>query len=95
VILGMGKDTMLSADLVFSLKERNVHFLYEASRDLRPGMIFSIWLDNVESGLEGDLSTEWDNFRRDLIRSGVQLLDRPNELKWMGGDKSRQLKVLN
>jgi hypothetical protein len=30
-----------------------------------------------------------------LIGSGVQLLDRPDELKWTGGDNSGQLTVKN
>jgi len=93
VIMGMEKDSILSADLVVSLNERNVHYLYQATRDLRPGMICSILLDSVELGLEGDLATEWEKFRRDMIGSRVQLLDRPDELNWTGGDKSGKLKV--
>jgi hypothetical protein len=43
----------------------------------------------------GDQATEWDSFRRSLIVSGVQLLDRPDELKWTGGDNSVFLTVKN
>jgi hypothetical protein len=95
VIMGMGKYSILSEDMVVSLNQRNVHFLYKSSQDLRPGTICSIWLDTVDLRLEGDLTTKWERFRRDLIGSGVQLLDRPDELKWMGGDNSGQLTVKN
>jgi hypothetical protein len=88
LILGMGKYSILSEDLVVSLNQKNVHYLYQASRDLRPGTICSIWLDSEELGMVGDLATEWEKFRRALIGSGVQLLDRLDELKWTGGDNS-------
>jgi hypothetical protein len=46
-------------------------------------------------GLEGDLATEWEKYRRNLIGSGIQLLDRLDELMWTGGDNSGQLTVKN
>jgi hypothetical protein len=95
LILGMGKDSILSEDLVVSLNQKNVYYLYQASRDLCPGTICSIWLDSEDLGLAGDLALEWEMFRRALIDSGVQLLDRPDVLKWTGGDYSGQLTVKN
>jgi hypothetical protein len=56
-------------------------------------MIFSIWLTNDDLGPVGDLALEWEMFRRALIDSGVQLLDKPDVLKWMGGDYSGQLQL--
>jgi hypothetical protein len=35
MILGMGKDSILSQELVALLNQRNVHYLYQASRELR------------------------------------------------------------
>jgi hypothetical protein len=93
--MGMGNNSILSEDLVVSLNQKNVHYLYQASRDICPGMICSIWLDSEDLGLVGDLATEWEKFRRALIGSGVHLLDRPDELKWTGGDIFGQLTVKN
>jgi hypothetical protein len=43
----------------------------------------------------GDQATKWDLFRRTLIGSGVQLQDRSDGLKWIGGDNSGTLTVKN
>jgi hypothetical protein len=45
--------------------------------------------------LEGDQATQWDAFRRNLIDSGILLVDRSDELIWTGGDMSRQIIVKN
>ena len=49
-------------------------------------MIFSNWIISTELDLEGQLTSEWNNFQCAIINIGVQLLMRPNELKWMGGN---------
>jgi hypothetical protein len=49
-------------------------------------MIFSNWLTSDDLDLEGHLASEWKKFRCALIKTGVQLLMRLDELKWMGGD---------
>jgi hypothetical protein len=38
---------------------------------------------------------EWDSYRRHLIDSGIKLVDRPDELIWIGGDNSGQISVKN
>jgi hypothetical protein len=43
----------------------------------------------------GRSGKEWDIFCRALIGSGVQLQDKPDELKWIGGDNSGTLSVKN
>jgi hypothetical protein len=95
LILGHGKSMILSEDLVTNLNQKSVYYLYQARSELRPGTICSIWLTSDDLGLVGDLALEWEMFRRALIDSGVQLLDRPDVLKWTGGDYSGQLTVKN
>ena len=41
------------------------------------------------------MAEEWDSYRRHLIDSGIKLMDRPDELIWIGGDKSGQITVKN
>jgi hypothetical protein len=59
-ILGMGKDSILSVELITCLNSKNVYFLYQASRASIQGSICSNWLDNTDLGLEGDYASEWD-----------------------------------
>jgi hypothetical protein len=79
MILGLGKASIFTQELVASLNQRNIHYLYQASRVLRPGTICSTWLESDELGLVGEQAIEWNIFRRSLIGSGVQLTDRPDE----------------
>jgi hypothetical protein len=72
-LLGLGKDSILSADLISYLNNKNVYFLYQASRVSPQGSICSNWLDSSDLGLEGDLAAEWEWYRRSLIGSGIQL----------------------
>jgi hypothetical protein len=95
MILGLGNTSFLSQELLFSLKQKNITFLYQARGIIRPGTISSQWKDSDELGLTGDLAKEWDLYCRALIGSGVQLQDRSDELKWIGGDKSGILSVKN
>jgi hypothetical protein len=95
VILGMGKDSFLSKELVDSLNQKNVHLLYQASCDLLQGTLCSTWLDCTTLELEGDLALEWEKYKNILISSGIHLQDHPDVLLWTGGDNSGQLMVKN
>jgi hypothetical protein len=94
-ILGMGDATILSGDLISSLNLKGVHYLYQANFEPRPRMICSNWITSDELDLEGQLASKWKNFRCALINTGVQLLMRPEKLKWMGGDSSGLISVKN
>jgi hypothetical protein len=94
-ILGLGKESILSNELIYLLNEKNVYFLYQARQAPPYGTTCSNWLDNTNLGLEGDLAIEWERYRRNLIRSRIQLTERSDELKWTGGDNSSQLTVKN
>jgi hypothetical protein len=84
VILGMGKDSFLTKELVDRLNQKNVHLLYQASCDLLQGTLCSTWLDCTTLELEGDLALEWEKYRKLLISSGIHLQDRPDVLLWTG-----------
>jgi len=93
VLLGMGKDSILSKYLFLLLNKKNVYFLYQAR--LHQGTIFPNWLESKDFLLEGDLVVEWEKYKINLIGSGVQLLERSDELKWTGGDNSGKITVKN
>jgi hypothetical protein len=95
MIMGLGKASIFTQERVASVNQRNIHYLYQASKVLRPGMICSTWLESDELDLDGDQAIEWNSFRRSLIGFGVQLTDRPDELKWTGGDNSSILTIKN
>jgi hypothetical protein len=46
-------------------------------------------------GLDGEGTKEWDCFHKSLNGVGIQLQERPDDLKWIGRDKSRILSVKN
>jgi hypothetical protein len=94
-ILGMGDATILSGDLITALNLKGVFYLFQANSVPRPGMICPNWLTSADLELEGLLALEWQNFRCALINTGVQLLMRPDELKWTGGDSSGMISVKN
>ena len=58
-------------------------------------MIGTNWHSSYNLDLEGCLALEWKLFRRALINSGVQLLEKLDELIWMGEDVLGQLSVKN
>jgi len=93
MIMGMGNSSILSQELLSSLKQRNISLLYQARGSIRPSIICSQWKDSVELGLTRDLAKEWDFYYRALIGSGVQLQDIFDELKWIGCDNSSELSV--
>jgi hypothetical protein len=41
------------------------------------------------------LAKEWDLYCRGLAEAGIMLLERPDELNWIGGDKSGIISVKN
>jgi hypothetical protein len=45
--------------------------------------------------LVGEPAVEWERYRKNLIGSGIKLVDRPDELKWTGGDSLGQISVKN
>jgi hypothetical protein len=57
VILGMGKDSLLSNELVEWLNHKNVYLLYQASCDQVQGSLGSNWLNDTDLELEGDIAT--------------------------------------
>jgi hypothetical protein len=95
VIMGMGKDSILSNEMILLLNFKNVYLLYQARCAHPQGTICTNWLDSADLGLEGELAAEWEMYRRNLIGSGIHLLESLDELKWTGGDNSGQLSVKN
>jgi hypothetical protein len=95
MIMGLGNSSLLSHELLTSLNQKNISFLYQARGCPRPGTIFSVWKDSGELALTGDLEKEWDCYCIALSGSGIYLQDIDDELKWIGGDKSGVLTVKN
>jgi hypothetical protein len=93
--LGMGKVSFLFVEFIIHLNSNHVYFLFQASQALVQGSIYSNWLNNIDLGLEGDLASEWDCYRLSLIRVGITLTDRHDELRWMGGDCTGHLTTKN
>jgi hypothetical protein len=87
-ILGMGESTILSEELIRIINRQGIHHLYQAAENNRAGTSTSIWYSRVALNLLGQHLIEWELFRRDLIKSGVQLHDLPEALIWTGGDKT-------
>jgi hypothetical protein len=58
-------------------------------------MICSNWYTSDELELNGHLHAEWKSYRCALINNGVFLQERPDTLKWTGGDSSGQVSVKN
>jgi hypothetical protein len=86
---------LLSEDLIEILNQRGIYFLFQACRVPRQGLIGLNWITSVDLDLGGALAVEWQVFRSALISSGIQLLQRPDELKWLGGDCSGRITVKN
>jgi len=94
--LGLGKDSIFSAELIFDLNNKNVYYIYQASRVSPQDSICSNWLDSSKLlGLEGDLTTKWERYRRSLIGSSIQLITREDELIFTGGDSFGHISVKN
>jgi len=84
-ILGMGKGSYLSMDLITHLNEHHVYYLYQVRRALAARMICSNWLNSIDLGQVGDLPAEWERYKLQLIDAGISLSDTQDELRWMGG----------
>jgi hypothetical protein len=95
LILGLGSSSLLSPELLCSLNQRKLSFLYQARGGSQTNYFDSYWKDSGELALSGDLATEWDYYCSLLSISGIQLQDREDELKWTGGDKSSVLTIKN
>jgi hypothetical protein len=95
VILGMGKDSLLSDELIEKLNSKSIFLLYQASCPQVQGTIRANWLSSTDLELEGDMATEWETFRKNLKSSGILLQNHPDTLLWMGGDNSGILSVNN
>jgi hypothetical protein len=61
-ILGMGDAAILSEELISTLNQKGVHYLYQAYCEPRRGMICSNWYTSDELELEGHLASEWKTF---------------------------------
>jgi hypothetical protein len=94
-ILGMGTSAFLSQELLASLKQHNIYFLFQAKGTLHPGTLFTQWKGSTELGLTGNMAAEWDRYCRALLGAGIQLQDHVDELQWIGGDKSGVITVKN
>jgi hypothetical protein len=94
-ILGMGDAAILSEELIYAINLKGVFYLFQASSAPRPGLLCPNWLTSVDLELEGHLALEWTSFRCALIYNGVQLVTRPDELRWTGGDASGLITVKN
>jgi hypothetical protein len=91
----MGKDSFISMELITRLNSKNVYFLFQASQAPIQGSICSNWLSNIDLGLEGDFTSEWDHYRMRLIGAGIVISDRQDKLRWAGGDYSGRLTTKN
>jgi len=91
----MGKDSILTAELITCLNSKNVYFLFQASCAPMQGSICPNWLVSTELGLEGDYASTWDRYRASLIRDGISIFDRQDELRWTGGDSYGMITTKN
>jgi hypothetical protein len=94
-ILGMGKDSILTAELITVLNSKNVFFLFQASCAPKQGSNCSNWFVRTKLGLEGDHTSTWDRYRVRLIGVGISISDRWDELRWTGGDSSGMITKKN
>jgi hypothetical protein len=94
-ILGLGKYSLLSEDLIQSLNHKRIYVLYQARCNKEQGAIGTNWLTSSVLELEGDTTREWESYRLKLIGMGIHLQDRPDVLIWTGGDNSGKLSVKN
>jgi hypothetical protein len=62
-ILGMGKGSFLSTELIKHLNEHQVFYLYQARSAPTLGTNYTKWLNSLELGLEGELTYEWESYR--------------------------------
>jgi ribonuclease HI len=94
-ILGLGKRSFLSAELINLLNNNQVYFLYQARKASVQGTICTNWLDSRDLGLVGDLAMEWEHYRQNLIETGITLSNSQDELRWTGGDCTGLLTTKN
>jgi len=94
-ILSRGISYFLSQDLLYYLQEKNLTLLYQEKGPSCPRYLSIHWKDSGDLGLVGEMEKEWDSFRKALYGAGIQLQDRLDDLKWIGGDKSRILSFKN
>jgi hypothetical protein len=91
MILGMGKLSFLSHDLLLVLRTHNILYLYQAKLQSARGFIIDQWKTNDDLGIIGHLALEWTNYMRALIGSGINQLLGEDRLLWTGGDQSGTL----
>jgi hypothetical protein len=94
-IMGMGKGSFLSLDLISHLNEHQMYYLFQARRAPTAGMTCANWLNILELGLAGDLAVEWESHIILLIDSIISLSDTQDELRWMRGDGTGLLTTKN
>ena len=94
-ILGLGLSFYLSDELIQALNHYGIHFLFQACCLPRLGFFGHNWLTCIDLNLGGSLATQWQNYRKFLINSGIQLTQRTYALHWLGGDRSGKITVKN
>jgi hypothetical protein len=94
-ILGLGKRSFLSPEMIIFLNINHVHFLYQARKASVQGTICSNWLNNRDLGLVGDLVVEWELYRKILIESDISHTSCQDELRALGGDGTILLTTYN
>jgi hypothetical protein len=95
VILGLGNQSFLSTGLIASLRQRGIHFLYQAKGSGRPGAVLDHWKSNSDLGLVGVEAAEWVRLCRELVSAGITLTDCSDTLIWTGGDNSGNISAKN
>jgi hypothetical protein len=69
-ILGLGRQSILSSDLIYALKQQGITFLYQALNIARSDHLSSYWKEGSTLGLSGDLAKEWDDYQSVLSWGG-------------------------
>jgi hypothetical protein len=95
VIIGLGQEAILSRELITSLNQKHIFLLYQASRTWTGNATGTSWISSVELGLDEPLAEEWERYTQLLRDSGIALVEKQDELIWMGGDKSGHISVKN
>jgi len=94
-ILGLGNNSLLSLELIITLQQRSIYYLYQARGSGRTGVVLAQWKSSEEMGIIGEEVSEWDHYYKTLVNSGILLTDRLYKLIWTGGDRSGNISTKN
>jgi hypothetical protein len=95
VILGIGQGSILSNELVQSLNQKNIYFLYQATTQASEVGTRKRWISNEDLDLTLNLVEEWNNHRPLMVESGISLDNKLDKLIWTRGDSSGVILVKN